>query len=135
MPHANTFTCAVCQQTFPQTDAAVQAAEAEAATLWGVHGASHKAHMAVLCDACFQRRTPGDIAAMAREYQTVMDGLAGGLLEEVSHPVPPGWWDTAVLTPEAIHALQEAVRLLPRPPGLGPPGSTFDLTSDKDRTD
>jgi hypothetical protein len=135
MPVSPTFTCAVCQQTFPQTDAAVQAAEAEAATLWGVHGASQQAHMAVLCDACFQRHTPSDIAAMAREYQAVMEGLAGGLLDTASSPVPPGWWDTAVLTPEAIHALQEAVRALPRPPGLGPPGSTFDLSAEKDRTD
>jgi hypothetical protein len=117
MPVSPTFTCAACHQTFPQTLESLQAAEAEAAQIWGVPQASQHAAMVVLCDDCYHRRTPADIAAMGQEYQAIVDGLAGILLEQASIPVPSGWWERDTL-----------------PPGPCPPGSTFDLTCEKDTT-
>jgi hypothetical protein len=64
-----TFTCAVCGQVFPQDPATVAEAEAEAARLWGVPQASQDPDMVVLCDPCYQRRSPGEVAAMAQAFQ------------------------------------------------------------------
>jgi hypothetical protein len=90
MPVSPTFTCAVCQQTFPQTDASLQAAEAEAATLWGVQGASHKAHMAAVCEACYTRRIPSDIAD-AHPHARGRASHAGGRARPAA---PAGAWAT-----------------------------------------
>jgi hypothetical protein len=55
-------------------------------------------------------------------------------LARVPGNIPPGWWEQETLDTEEFQALKAAARTLPRPPGLGPPGSTFDLTSEQDST-
>jgi hypothetical protein len=62
------------------------------------------------------------------------DELDDELFEKAILIVPPGWWDKEPLAPEDLDALKAAIGALPRPPGLGPPGSTFELTSEKDTT-
>jgi hypothetical protein len=63
-----TFTCAVCGQVFPQSPETVAEAESEAAALWGIQEASQNPDMVVLCDPCYQRRSPDETFAMAQAF-------------------------------------------------------------------
>jgi hypothetical protein len=120
-----TFTCAVCGQVFPQSPETVAEAEAEAAALWGVAEASQHQDMAVLCDACFQRRPERDILAMAADFQARTggssprlrakeDALVEGLLRAVGIRLPDDWWQRRPDDP-APGVRGETVDLVPPP--------------------
>ena len=67
--HMNTFICAICHETFEKgvTD---EEANAEALDIWGVPNASQTPGMALICDDCFNRRSPEDIRAMGDEFKS-----------------------------------------------------------------
>jgi D-mannonate dehydratase len=69
----NEYQCAICGGIFRKgrTD---EEAEKEAENIWGVKNASTSNGMVVICDGCFNTRTPEEIKNMGEEFQKKIRG-------------------------------------------------------------
>jgi hypothetical protein len=94
MTETSPFPCVVCGAT----QATVR--------IWGETPGTTTPQMAVVCEACSQRYTPAEIAAMGQALQAVcgtQDGpvslmaqkqeILAGLLHAAAHTLPDGWWE------------------------------------------
>ena len=69
----NEYQCAICGGIFKKgrTD---EEAEKEAENIWGVKHASTSNHMVIICDGCFNRRTPKEIRSMGEKFKKKISG-------------------------------------------------------------
>lgn len=65
----NEYKCASCQNVYTKgwTD---EEANKEGKELWGVENATESEEMEVICDDCFNRRTPQEIKSWGDEYKS-----------------------------------------------------------------
>ena len=62
------YKCEACRKTYKKgwSD---KDANKEAKDIWGVENASESNDMAIICDGCFNKRTPEDVNRMGKEFQ------------------------------------------------------------------
>jgi len=66
----NEFKCAVCGGIFEKSRTDEEANE-EAKNIWGVDNADKNNDMVLVCDDCFNHRTPEEIRAMGDKYKSL----------------------------------------------------------------